>query len=466
MEVREVKEVREGGIPKVRQYALRLTFRTFHTFRTSSISCTLLRMPSYAAFLGHQPHLSLAELTALLPDCTVTDSSFPQIVVFQTMRELDQEFLKTLGGTMVIARSVLENTQSVTLEDVPQILLSALGSGRGKATFSLRTVGLTPKSVRMLYRRCKDRLKDAGRPSRYVGNEKKPALPLLLHQHDMLTGKRGCELVILILGKEEERTLWIGRTVAAQDVVAYTHRDVEKPVRDTTVGLLPPKLAQMLMNFGLFLVRSQRGELPTKRSKPLPLTVYDPFCGTGVIPMECLVRGWNVLASDLSQKAVNGCTKNIEWIRKELKILKKDVASTVWKQDAGKPFDLKKTPPDVIVTETSLGPSLIARPTQKDVSKLKAESEKLQASFLENAAKTLPSVPIVCAWPAWRQKGGWVHLENIWKTVEKLKYRPMLPPHTDPLGPRHFSLLYQRSDQFVGREIVLLMPPKTTSKEA
>ena len=177
-------------------------------------------------------------------------------------------------------------------------------------------------------------------------------------------------------------------------------------------------------------------------------------------PMEALIREFPVLASDISMKAVNGCKKNIDWIRKEEEIFKKDVSSEVFKHDALKPFDLKE-PPDVIVTETTLGPPMSARPSQKETSKLKTQNEKLQCNFLENTASSLPGVPIVCAWPAWKQKGGWVRLEKVWKTIEKLNYRPSLPPEIEPEDPKRFSLFYRRKDQFVGREIVLLMPPKS-----
>jgi hypothetical protein len=40
-------------------------------------------------------------------------------------------------------------------------------------------------------------------------------------------------------------------------VNAYAKRDMGKPVRDTGVGLLPPKLAQILLNFGSWLVHGQ-----------------------------------------------------------------------------------------------------------------------------------------------------------------------------------------------------------------
>jgi tRNA G10 N-methylase Trm11 len=206
----------------------------------------------------------------------------------------------------------------------------------------------------------------------------------------------------------------------------------------------------------------QKTKTPAKKQKtkesPKSFLVFDPFCGTGVIPMECLLRGCAVLASDKSEKALTGCQKNLEWIRKEYKIKKTDVPSTLWKQDATKPFALEEKPA-VIVTETSLGPNLRSRPTSKDAQHLKSDNEQLQEGFLQSAAASLPGVPLVCTWPVWYYSKGPVQLERIWKVIDKLGYEAVLPPHIVPSG-EHPSLLYRRPDQFVGREIVLLRPKK------
>jgi len=428
----------------------------------------------YSAFLGHQPQISVAELSSAIEDFSLKEILEERIAVFDSMEELDQDFLDTLGGTILIAKRITE--ENLEIDDIPKILLNEVPAKRGKVTFSLRAVGIPKQAVRGLYKKCKIKFKESGRGCRYTGNDKKPAHTAILHKEGLIEGKTGCELAVIMKGTEDEKTLWIGRTIAAHDIDKYTRRDMQKPVRDTTVGLLPPKLAQVMLNFGKWLVnegergtafakatavKKGKGESDIKKKKTNldEITILDPFCGTGVIPMEALLRGWNVFASDVSLKAVNGCNKNIEWLRKEEKIFKKDVPSEVFKHDALKPFELTELP-DVIVTETSLGPPLTDRPNVKDVGKMKTQSEKLQIAFLENAAKTLPGVPIVCAWPAWRQKGGWVHLEKVWSAIDSLGYLPMLPPSAEPHNPKHLSLFYCRSDQFVGREMVLLKARK------
>lgn len=404
-------------------------------------------MPSYTALLGNNPALSIAELAAVLPDFRKEHLFLSNVLTFETNEDLTQDFLNRLGGTIQIARRITD--AAVTIEDIPVLLATELKTVKGKATFALRMVGVPPKRVGNFYRECKRLLKQRGVSSRYIGSDREPAKPILLHDGGLLDPKRGAELMVLT----EKDRLWIGRTVAAQDIKAYTLRDIEKPVRDTTVGLLPPKLAQILLNFGEYLAR-ESSKLKTHSSK---LVVFDPFCGTGVIPLEAMVRGWHVLASDSALKAVNGCEKNIEWARKTFKILKKDIDTTVWKQDATKPFQLKE-PPTMIVTEGTLGPALKSRATVKDAEGYCRAAEDLTARFLQNCAATLPGVPVVMTLPVWYAQKKMIHLEKIWKVASVAGFRPTLPPHTDPLEAGRFSLLYRRPDQFVGREIVLFKP--------
>ncbi len=399
-------------------------------------------MPRYAAFLGNQPLLSLSELHAVLPDLSAARLASRSTAIFQTDRPIDPAELKTWGGTVVLAEEIAPDSQPAA---VPGLLATVLKGKTGKLTFALRADGLPPDTIRRLYRSCKDALKQAGSPSRYVGTERQPAATALLRDAGLLTGDGGAEIVLIRDGKK----LWVGRTIAAQDPDAYTERDMHKPIRDTRSGLLPPKLAQILLNFGWMLVggRERQGQL----------TVYDPFCGTGVIPIEILLRGWAVLGSDLSQKAVDGTETNIEWLRKTMKIKKSDAPSTVWKQDARKPFKLPSKP-DLVVSETTLGPALTARPTAADAKKFCAEADELETEFLQNAAAALPGVPLAITWPVWYLKSGDVRLEKTWKNLAKLGYRAVPAPGL-PVGElERPTIVYRRGDQFVGREIVLLTP--------
>ena len=404
-------------------------------------------MSLYAAFLGNQTLISEAELSASIPDFKAVRMIGTAILLFTSELELTNKQLARWGGIFLMAKEIGDG--KITLKDIPKVLAEETKNVRGKVTFSLRAYGVQQSKVHDLYRDCKNYLKKQDRPVRYIGNERKPAVSALLKDSGVVDGKHGCELVLL--GADD--FFWVGRTVAVQDPDDYTKRDMDKPVRDTRVGLLPPKLAQILLNFGEWIAH----ETNPKAKKTL--TIFDPFCGTGVIPMESLLRGWPVYGSDNSLKAVNGCEKNLEWLRKEYHILKKDTASTIWKQDATKEFDLKDLP-NVIVTETTLGPGLTDKPTAKDAAKMKTACEDIEIGFLQNAAATLPGIPIVATFPVWHLKSGPLFLEKTWKKLADIGYEAVLPPGIKSESPERVSIVYRRADQVVGREIVILKPIK------
>ena len=415
-------------------------------------------MYQYAAILGHQSHLSLAELAATIPGFNLESIEQKVVVLFSSSHPLSQDSMDQLGGTILLAERI--TTADVTMADIPKIMNNEVKSVKKKVTFGLRCFGVPRPLVKTAYIKGKQIMKDQKRSCRYVGNEKKAAATALLHGAQILTGKKGVEIFIV----QVKNSLWIGKTIAAQNIDEYTWRDMEKPVRDTTVGLLPPKLAQIMLNLGAFMVRTP----PDPKRKKLKKEIYavlDPFCGTGVIPLECLLRGWHILASDVAAKAVSGTQKNLDWMRKEKKILKKDVSEKVEKHDAEKAFS-HKTLPDIVVTETSLGPNLERNANSRDATKMRNDNEKLQAAFLKNAAATLPGVPLVCTWPFWRVKGEAIHLEKIWKVLDEAGYEAVLPDGIDGTSPERPTLLYQRTGQFVGREVVMLKPKPSEELES
>ncbi len=413
-------------------------------------------MPTYAAFLGNHPDLSLTELRATVPELKVKRMLGSQIALVDTPAELSQRDLDRWGGIFLLAKSM---EGKCTYDDLPALLQKETEGTKGKVTFSLRGFNIPRPTVHNLYRTIKHQFKDKGIPVRYIGNERKPPVSAQLHDAGLISGKHGCELVLL--GNDDSELIWVGRTVAVQNPDEYTKRDMEKPVRDTRAGLLPPKLAQILLSLGTWAVQgTPSNEKRTTRNQKL--TILDPFCGTGVIPMEALLKGWPVLASDLSLRAVNGCEKNLDWLRKEWKILKRDVPSLVWKQDATKQFQLKELP-NVVVTETMLGPPVSDRPLAKEVAKYRSACDALEIAFLQNASDTLPGVPLVVMFPVWYVKSGPVRLEQVWKKMKDIGYEAVLPPGSPIPDPARPSIVYRRADQFVGREIAILKPVKKDS---
>src|SRR5690606_11272313 len=62
--------------------------------------------------------------------------------------------------------------------------------------------------------------------------------------HNKLVSDQGMEIVLVQHGSN----VHIAQTVREQDIEAYAKRDQNRPKRDARVGMLPPKLAQILTN--------------------------------------------------------------------------------------------------------------------------------------------------------------------------------------------------------------------------
>lgn len=428
-------------------------------------------MPSYCAFLGHQPHISLAELAALLPDFRAKHQWDARIVTFETEKDLTIDWLSRLGGTVLIAQEIqlpdaIPEKKKISLEDViPPMLCKEVkksasegGKKKRKVTFSFRCLNVPRSNIRSLYRTCKHALRERETPSRYIGNERHPAKPgtLLLRG---IPGPGSCELVIL--HSNDHKRLWIGKTCAVQDIEAYTSRDMGKPFRDTKTGLLPPKLAQVMLNLAtITLPKELRDHIADPSKTWEKITLWDPFCGSGVILIEALLRKSHILGSDRLDSAIKGCKQNVRWLRTREK-MPKAITDHVFKQNA-----LKASPdaiprrPTLIVTETSLGPALKKSPTKRDVSTLIRKAEELERGFFECMAKNFPEVPIVCSFPVYVTRDGTKHfLKKILDVAGKLGYRITslkTPFHKTSNRP---SLLYIRPDQYVGREIFCFVPP-------
>ncbi len=92
-----------------------------------------------------------------------------------------------------------------------------------------------------------------------------------------------------------------GISIGVQKAFDFAARDMKKPVRDMKVGLMPPKLARIMIN----MTRDESGNLPAK--------IYDPFCGMGTVLLEGMSLGLKVAGSDLSKKMVEATKKNTKW---------------------------------------------------------------------------------------------------------------------------------------------------------
>ena len=137
--------------------------------------------------------------------------------------------------------------------------------------------------------------------SRFVISKEKTLSSVVVTQNKLLT--RGIEVVLAADGDN----ILIGETLAVQPFKDLSLRDYGRPVRDDLSGMLPPKLAQIMINLA--------------QVDPEKAVIIDPFCGTGTILSEAVVLGYkNLFGSDISLKAVEDTRKNISWLKELYKI--------------------------------------------------------------------------------------------------------------------------------------------------
>lgn len=379
--------------------------------------------------LGRQPSLGLAELERLY-GADVLHPVDPQITVLD-VDPADMQFNR-LGGTVKLAK-VLSRLDTNAWPQVLRHIAKAIPDlvddiPEGKIRLGLNVYGLrmTVNEVNRAGLEIKKVVKKAGRSVRVVPNT---TLELNSAQtlHNQLTGPTGLEFVLV---KDGSGTL-LAQVIAVQDINAYAARDQARPKRDARVGMLPPKLAQIIVN----LSGAQAGQ-----------TVLDPFCGTGVVLQESLLMGANACGSDLEQRMIDFSQVNLDWLKQKYTDLGDfnlevgDACTHQWT----KPYD-------TVAGETYLGRPFSAEPPTDVLGQVVRDVDIIHRKFLKNIAQQAPTGLTLClAVPAWKTKYGFTHLPTL-DSLEELGYTRMSFVHV-----RNEDLIYHREDQFVGRELVVL----------
>ncbi len=384
----------------------------------------------YVAIVGRLPALSIAELEAVFGSQNILPVGNSAVLISS---DDILEKASSLGGVIKIAK-VLTEIPSKHWQELSKYLSRnvPLYLGfvpEGKLTFGISTydINVTPARINATALGLKKIIKNAGKSARIVPN-KENALNSAQVLYNKLTSEKGWELVFI--GTPESETI-LAQTIYEQDIDAYAARDQQRPMRDARVGMLPPKLAQTIIN----LSGATTGE-----------TLLDPFCGTGVLLQEALLMGINVIGTDLEPKMIEYSQKNLDWLGAKQKITNKislkvaDATSATIDQDVG-----------VIACETYLGRALTSLPDQESLNKIVQDCNTIHKKFLQNIARQTPGGFKMCiAVPAWKTKNGFKHLPVL-DHLKELGYNRISFVHVNTK-----DLIYHRNDQIVARELVVL----------
>lgn len=384
--------------------------------------------------LGRQPALGLAELEAVFGDSNVIplagDTAFVQA----------ESLPRELGGAIKVA-TLIDELPAGNFDKTSKLLAKRLSKyiqdfPDGKIKLGVSTYGmdLTPAAINRTSLYLKNALKRAGRSSRVVPN-KDVYLSSAQVIHSGILSDVGLELVLVPHGD----TILVGRTIHEQNIEAYADRDQARPHRDAFVGMLPPKLAQIMINLA-----SGPEEADSRSAVP---TLLDPFCGTGVVLQEAALYGYSVYGTDLSEKMVRYTRDNLNWL-----IDTRHIEFDRYYETADATTHAWRSPIDLVVCEGYLGQPLGGQsPDKERLAKIMHECNAIMRDFLKNMASQLkPGTPLCIAAPAWYVNDTMHHLPVI-GDIESLGFSRTVYTHTT-----HDELVYRRENQTTGRELLVL----------
>ncbi|MEK9180673.1 MAG: DNA methyltransferase [Patescibacteria group bacterium] len=419
-----------------------------------------------AFHLGRVFTLSLAELLAVFEQKGVAyqiKQFYTEVVIIETHQHLDAESLqKRLGGVVkimeivdVLPRRRATDFLSFTVKDYfhPNILKSHfLKQTHGKVQFGISVYSLSDKlrlfgQNKRIGMEIKQTLQSYGISCRVVIPEGAAlALPSVAVTNNQLLQK-GAEIDLIVSEKE----VYIGKTLMVQDFADYGRRDYQRPVRDLKAGMLPPKVAQMMINMA---------RVPDA-AKTDGSFVLDPFTGSGTIIQEAMLMGYRVFGTDISQKAMDDAEKNLQWFRTRYKLPPNHFELAVCDvKDLAKTVESRKI--CAVVSEGTLGPAYGKIPNQKEIEKNFAGLSRTYVNAFKQIKTVLNSGGLaVFALPAYKIGGSYAFFPIIDK-IRDLGYDIVSPLNKELLEKSPFlkvtqrgSIIYDRKDQVVVREIVI-----------
>lgn len=403
--------------------------------------------------LGRQPELGLAELESLYGAAVLRPVGDQAVVV-----DVDPCLLafSRLGGSVKFCKLLTElDTADWKAIEKFLVQVSPGHSERvpeGKLLLGLSTVGFNVplKQMEATGLSIKKVIRKTGRPVRLVPN-KASELNAAQVIHNKLTGPNGWELVFI---RDGSKTL-VAQTVKVQDIESYTARDRGRPKRDAKVGMLPPKLAQIIINLSAGKLPEETlqniCDIPADQEIPrirLEQQLLDPFCGTGVLLQEAALMGYDIYGTDLEQRMIDYSEKNLAWLgeRQPLapvccRLEQGDATSYQWKE-----------PIDIVAAETYLGRPFTSAPDPETLAQTVSDCNLILKKFLKNAAEQIkPGTRLCLAVPAWQTKRGeFKHLPLI-DQISDLGYNRVSFEHI-----RDEQLLYYREDQVVARQLLVI----------
>jgi len=407
----------------------------------------------YIFHLGRIPSLSVAELQAMLKKFAIQYTVkfiSKKMITIDSENEINfKDILIQMGGIKKISR-VIDSYPNH--DEAFRNIISEINKIPGKKNIGYSfypAEGEENKNTIALFEEIRKRFIDIKQ-----SQERKSNLRLIfpdnktmeLNSASIYKNKltiKGIEFNIMTANEK----IVLSKTIIVQDVSKYSARDYDRPKRDSKIGMIPPKLAQIMVNFA----NVEKGK-----------TILDPFCGIGTILQEALLNDYRVIGTDANDQQIENTKENLKWLSKkyileypDYKIFQSDIGNITRK--------IKPNSIDAIVTESTLGPVYKKLPATKEIINNFEELEKIYLKFFQ-AAKTVlrQRSRLVVTLPAYKMRANQYLFAPFVDKLEKIGYS-VTCPLDEGLITKHTkitsrnSIVYDRPDQIVAREVIIFM---------
>lgn len=382
--------------------------------------------------------LSVAEIVNFFPESNIIFSGSWVLILENIEKSYLQENFYKLGWTI----KIFELDFFANIEDIYESILETALNTEWKFKYSLNLFWEKSLKLENILKKTKNLLKNKSISARYFNKDDWKNLSSAQILGNSIL-KKWFDFNIINLWN----IFYFGKTLEVQDIDSYSKRDFSKN-RDMQVGMLPPKLCQMMIN-----IWKESKDCESKN-------VYDPFVWLGTVLIEAL-NMWipKVFWSDLSEKMVDESRKNIsDFISKNWL---KNISFKIEKLNAkfiNESEILQKEKIDLIVTEWYLWEIMTKKNISLDrINKQKESLLSIYLKFFENLAKVDFSWRIVICFPFWELNGKFIYFNEILEILNKFCVIENIFKNSEiNLSSKSGSLLYKREKQLVWREIFKL----------
>jgi tRNA G10 N-methylase Trm11 len=378
--------------------------------------------------LGNFKGLSQAELGRVFEIYSITPDTiknFSDKILLVESNDLTPEVARRiftrLGGFIRVGEIIDDLDGFLRVENKDEKVIFAV-SYLGTQDFDI-------SKIKKLSKQIKDYYKRENISSRYILPKKYELNSAQVTSNSVL--EKGFELSIL----ENDNEQLYGKTLAIQDIESFADRDYNKPNANVDMGMLPPKLARIMCN----LTGLKKG------------IIWDPFCGSGTIPMEAAILGYDILASDKDEGAVKATGENIIWLAENGYI--GDVLYDTFQFDVSHPDpkilrNLDSTEIEAIVFEPYMGPPQTKVLNVQYADMLLKNVEDLLKRFKEVIDEVFHGSIVVMIIPSYRTKKGW----------RTFGVREVFDKSWDILNKNYASqdLKWERNNSIISRNIFIL----------